>query len=61
MFELVIGLRYFDTYVQGLEVSEPAPRNLYLTAALLIREGFITVEDLYPHVRPVHCTTWICG
>ena len=24
---------------------------MYLTAALLIREGFITLEDLYPHVR----------
>ena len=27
------------------------PKNLYLTAAILIREGFITLEDLYPHVR----------
>jgi hypothetical protein len=25
------------------------PKNLYLTAAILIREGF-TLEDLYPHV-----------
>lgn len=30
---------------------EPTPKNLYLTAAMLIREGFITLEDLYQHVR----------
>lgn len=32
------------------EVHQPTPPNLYLTAAVLIREGFITLEDLYPHV-----------
>lgn len=36
--------------LQTAEVSEPTPRTLYLTAAILIREGFITLEDLYPHV-----------
>ncbi|KAF7331994.1 hypothetical protein MKEN_00079700 [Mycena kentingensis (nom. inval.)] len=37
---------------QALDVLEPTPNNLYLTAAILIREGFITVEDLYPHLSP---------
>jgi len=39
---------------KGIVSSEDTPRSLYLTAALLIREGFITLEDLYPHVR------WFC-
>jgi len=26
------------------------PKNLYLAAAILIREKFISLEDLYPHV-----------
>jgi hypothetical protein len=26
------------------------PKSLYLTAAIFIREGVITLEDLYPHV-----------
>src|ERR1700761_2369830 len=36
---------------QASDVVEPTPKNLYLTAAILIREGFITLEDLYPHVK----------
>ncbi|KZS97683.1 hypothetical protein SISNIDRAFT_481583 [Sistotremastrum niveocremeum HHB9708] len=32
--------------------NEEAPKNLFLTAALLIREGFINLEDLYPHLSP---------
>ncbi|KAG1761166.1 hypothetical protein EDD22DRAFT_986593, partial [Suillus occidentalis] len=43
------------------EAHEPPPRNLYLTAAILTREGFITLEDLYPHVSVerhlVSCST----
>ena len=31
---------------------ESTPRQLYLTAALLIREDFITLDDLYPHLSP---------
>lgn len=39
------------TYLfQSEEVPESVPKNLYLTAAILIREGFITLEDLYLHV-----------
>ena len=41
-------------FVQSLEVSESAPQNLYLMTALLIREGFLRLEDLYPHVRDFH-------
>lgn len=37
--------------MQSPDVVESPPRNLYLTAAILIREGFIALEDLYPHVR----------
>lgn len=33
------------------ELCDAVPRNLYLTAAILIRAGFVTLEDLYPHVR----------
>jgi THO complex subunit 2 len=28
------------------------PRQLYLSTALLIREDFITLDDLYPHLSP---------
>jgi len=35
---------------QSTEPHEATPRNLYLTTAILIREGFITLEDIYPHV-----------
>lgn len=37
-------------YYQPAEAHEP-PKSLYLTAAILIREGFVALEDLYPHVR----------
>ena len=40
-----------SSWPQSAEVAEATPKNLYLTAAILIREGFITMEDLYPHVR----------
>lgn len=36
--------------LQSPDVTETTPKSLYLMAALLIREGFITVEDLYLHV-----------
>ena len=36
--------------MQTEEVAESVPKNLYLTAAILIRERFIMLEDLYPHV-----------
>lgn len=38
------------TLAQFTEASETTPKNLYLMAAILIREGFISPEDLYPHV-----------
>ena len=38
-------------YLKTQELCDGVPRNLYLTAAILIRAGFITLEDLYPHVR----------
>ncbi|KAG2148090.1 transcription factor/nuclear export subunit protein 2-domain-containing protein [Suillus clintonianus] len=46
----VLGFKF--SHYQSPEAHEPPPRNLYLTAAILIREGFITVEDLYPHLTP---------
>lgn len=33
-------------------MPETTSRSLYLSAALLIRESFITLEDLYPHLTP---------
>ncbi|KAF5393664.1 hypothetical protein D9757_000298 [Collybiopsis confluens] len=39
------------SYYQSPEAPEP-PKALYLTAALLIREGFVALEDLYPHLSP---------
>ncbi|CAA7260264.1 unnamed protein product [Cyclocybe aegerita] len=44
----VLGFKF--SYYQSADVSESVPRNLYLAAAILIREGFITLEDLYPHL-----------
>ncbi|KAG2043203.1 transcription factor/nuclear export subunit protein 2-domain-containing protein [Suillus americanus] len=46
----VLGFKF--SHYQSSETHEPPLKNLYLTAAILIREGFITVEDLYPHLVP---------
>ncbi|KAH9899792.1 transcription factor/nuclear export subunit protein 2-domain-containing protein [Cubamyces lactineus] len=46
----VLGFKF--RYYQSLEVSESTPQNLFLMTALLIREGFLRLEDLYPHVGP---------
>ncbi|KAG6831879.1 hypothetical protein H0H92_006996 [Tricholoma furcatifolium] len=46
----VLGFKF--AYYNSADVAEATPKNLYLTAALLIREGFITLEDLYPHLSP---------
>ncbi|GJE84409.1 THO complex subunit 2 [Phanerochaete sordida] len=46
----VLGFKL--TYYQLPDVNESAPKTLYLAAALLIREGFITLEDIYPHLSP---------
>ncbi|KAL0580932.1 THO2 plays a role in transcriptional elongation [Marasmius crinis-equi] len=46
----VLGFKL--AYYQSPEVHEQPPKSLYLTAALLIREGFIELEDLYPHLSP---------
>ena len=53
-------LDHLRSVLQSAEVSEHTPRTLYLTAAILIREGFITLEDLYPHVSALKhsCSTW---
>ena len=42
-------IRSSHLFNQSEEVAESVPKNLYLTAAILIREEFITLEDLYPH------------
>ncbi|RDB20480.1 THO complex subunit 2 [Hypsizygus marmoreus] len=46
----VLGFKF--AYYQSPEVTEATPKNLYFMAAILIREGFITLEDLYPHILP---------
>ncbi|KAH8118538.1 transcription factor/nuclear export subunit protein 2-domain-containing protein [Phellopilus nigrolimitatus] len=46
----VLGFKF--SHYQSPEAKEACSRNLYLTAALLIREDFITLEDLYPHLSP---------
>ncbi|KAI0082601.1 hypothetical protein K474DRAFT_1655406 [Panus rudis PR-1116 ss-1] len=46
----VLGFKF--SHYQNAGISEPTPRNLYLMVALLIREGFISLEDLYPHLSP---------
>ena len=35
---------------QSSDTPETAPKHLLMTAAILTREGFITLEELYPHV-----------
>ncbi|KAH9943361.1 transcription factor/nuclear export subunit protein 2-domain-containing protein [Epithele typhae] len=47
----VLGFKF--TYYQSPDVLETTPRNLYLMAAVLIREGFLTLEDLYLHIGPL--------
>ncbi|KAI0375719.1 hypothetical protein BV20DRAFT_1059341 [Pilatotrama ljubarskyi] len=47
----VLGFKY--TFYQSPDVAETTPRNLYLMTAILIREGFLRLEDLYPHIAPV--------
>ncbi|KAH9077515.1 transcription factor/nuclear export subunit protein 2-domain-containing protein [Lactarius deliciosus] len=46
----VLGFKF--RHYQSPEITEATPRQLYLTAALLIREDFITLDDLYPHLTP---------
>ncbi|TBU49613.1 transcription factor/nuclear export subunit protein 2-domain-containing protein [Dichomitus squalens] len=46
----VLGFKF--TYYQSPDVMEKPPQNLYLMAAILIREGFLALEDLYPHIGP---------
>ncbi|KAI0832504.1 transcription factor/nuclear export subunit protein 2-domain-containing protein [Trametes gibbosa] len=46
----VLGFKF--TYYQLPDVTENPPRNLYLMTAILIREGFLRLEDLYPHIGP---------
>ncbi|KAL1714796.1 transcription factor/nuclear export subunit protein 2-domain-containing protein [Schizophyllum commune] len=44
----VLGFK-FQHYQKTVTTT---PANLYSMAAVLIREGFITLEDLYPHLAP---------
>ncbi|KAJ3795196.1 transcription factor/nuclear export subunit protein 2-domain-containing protein [Lentinula aff. detonsa] len=45
----ILGFKF--NYFQSTEAPE-TPKSLYLTAAILIREGFVALEDLYPHLSP---------
>ncbi|KDQ14762.1 hypothetical protein BOTBODRAFT_32521 [Botryobasidium botryosum FD-172 SS1] len=38
---------------QSPDATESTPRNLYFAAALLIREDFVKLEELYPHLTPL--------
>ncbi|KAI0650660.1 transcription factor/nuclear export subunit protein 2-domain-containing protein [Trametes meyenii] len=46
----VLGFKF--TYYLSPDVAETVPRNLYLMTAILIREGFLRLEDLYCHIGP---------
>ncbi|OSX60384.1 hypothetical protein POSPLADRAFT_1058548 [Postia placenta MAD-698-R-SB12] len=46
----VLGFKF--AHYQHSEVTEPAPTSLYLMAAILIREDFISLDELYPHIAP---------
>ncbi|KAJ7591413.1 transcription factor/nuclear export subunit protein 2-domain-containing protein [Mycena floridula] len=46
----VLGFKF--THYQSMVPPETAPKHLFMTAALLIREGLLTLEDLYPHLSP---------
>ncbi|KAI0722891.1 transcription factor/nuclear export subunit protein 2-domain-containing protein [Earliella scabrosa] len=46
----VLGFKF--TFYQSSDVTETIPPNLYLMAAILIREGFLSLEDIYPHIGP---------
>ncbi|KAF9224309.1 hypothetical protein BS17DRAFT_779623 [Gyrodon lividus] len=46
----VLGFKF--AHYQGPDAYEPSQKNLYLTAAILIREGFVSLEELYPHLAP---------
>jgi THO complex subunit 2 len=46
----VLGFKF--AHYQSSDTSDGTPKQLYLTAALLIRERFITLEDLLPHLSP---------
>ncbi|EGO01596.1 hypothetical protein SERLA73DRAFT_49063 [Serpula lacrymans var. lacrymans S7.3] len=46
----VLGFKF--AYYQLPESGDSHPKQLYLTAAVLICENIITLEDLYPHMAP---------
>ncbi|ELU41830.1 tho2 protein [Rhizoctonia solani AG-1 IA] len=46
----LLGFKF--AYYQSSAVIEQAPPKLYMLAALLIREGFIEIDDLYLHLEP---------
>ncbi|KAJ1311288.1 hypothetical protein OPQ81_009786 [Rhizoctonia solani] len=46
----LLGFKF--AYYQSPTVMEQAPPKLYMLAALLIREGFIEMKDLYLHLEP---------
>ncbi|KAF6762809.1 transcription factor/nuclear export subunit protein 2-domain-containing protein [Ephemerocybe angulata] len=44
----LLGFKF--AFHNSTATNEPAPRSLYLTTALLIREGFVSLEEVYPHL-----------
>ncbi|KAG0699864.1 transcription factor/nuclear export subunit protein 2-domain-containing protein [Suillus ampliporus] len=48
----VLGFKF--SHYQSPDAHEPPPRNLYLTAAILIREGFITLTPKDAEIETYH-------
>ncbi|KZV72082.1 hypothetical protein PENSPDRAFT_733684 [Peniophora sp. CONT] len=46
----ILGFKF--RHYQNPETKETTPNTLYSMAALLIREGFIGLDELYPHLSP---------
>ncbi|TVU36042.1 hypothetical protein EJB05_17953 [Eragrostis curvula] len=46
----ILGFKF--QYYQRLDVNSPVPPGLFKTAALLIKSGFIDLDDVYSHLLP---------
>jgi THO complex subunit 2 len=48
----ILGFK-FRFYARSDQALNNTPVQLYWTAAVLIREGLVALDDLYPHLDPV--------
>ncbi|KAK9763193.1 THO2 plays a role in transcriptional elongation, variant 2, partial [Basidiobolus ranarum] len=46
----ILGFKY--SYYSNPDVEEETPEELYAVTALLIKEGFVDLSDIYPHLSP---------